>query len=64
MCWAYNFKQFGCNPRYVTEYLLENNPELSFDGVEDVVEKLVPAKKAALKELNMKALTLGKNYKA
>lgn len=27
MCWAYNFKQFGCNPRYVTEYLLEHNPE-------------------------------------
>ena len=43
--------------------LLENNPELSFDGVEDVVEKLVPAKKAALKELNMKALRLGKDYK-
>lgn len=27
MCWAYNFKQYGCNPRYITEYLLENNPE-------------------------------------
>ncbi len=43
--------------------LLENNPELSFDGVENVVEKLVPPKKAALKELNMKALSLGKDYK-
>ena len=43
--------------------LLENNPELSFDGVAEVVEKLVPPKKAALKELNMKALSLGKNYK-
>ena len=43
--------------------LLENHPELSFDGVAEVVEKLVPAKKAALKELNMKALNLGKNYK-
>ena len=43
--------------------LLENNPELSFDGVAEVVEKLVPAKKAALKELNMKALELGRNYK-
>ena len=41
---------------------LENNPNMSFDGVEAVVEKLVPAKKAALKELNMKALNLGKNY--
>ena len=30
---------------------------------EAVVEKLVPASKAALKELNMKALALGKNYK-
>ena len=37
--------------------------ELSFDGVEDVVEKLVPAKKAALKELNNKALALGRDYK-
>ena len=43
--------------------LLENHPELSFEGTEEVVEKLVPPKKAALKELNMKALNLGKNYK-
>ena len=43
--------------------LLENHPELSFDGVGEVVEKLVPPKKAALKELNMKALELGNNYK-
>ena len=44
-------------------HLLENHPELSFDGTAEVVESLVPAKKAALKELNMKALTLGKSYK-
>ena len=43
--------------------LLENHPELSFEGAAEVVEKLVPAKKAALKELNMKALDMGKNYK-
>ena len=43
--------------------LLENNPNMSFEGVEAVVEKLVPAKKAALKELNMKALSLGRDYK-
>ena len=43
--------------------LLENHPELSFDGASDVVEKLVPAKKEALKALNMKALSLGKDYK-
>lgn len=43
--------------------LLENHPELSFEGVAEVVEKLVPPKKAALKELNMKALSLGRNYK-
>ena len=42
---------------------LENNPNMSFEGVEAVVEKLVPAKKAALKELNMKALSLGRDYK-
>ena len=43
--------------------VLENHPELSFEGTEAVVEKLVPPKKAALKELKMKALELGKNYK-
>ena len=44
--------------------LLENHSELSFDGVQAVVEKLVPPKKAALVELNMKALQLGREYKA
>lgn len=27
MCWSYNFKQYSCNPRYLTEYLLENDPD-------------------------------------
>lgn len=44
-------------------HLLQNHPELSFDGAEEVVEKLVPPKKAALKELNNKALALGRDYK-
>ena len=44
-------------------HLLENNPELSFVGTEEVVKKLVPPTKAALVELNLKALTLGKEYK-
>ena len=43
-------------------HLLENNPELSFAGTEAVVKDLVPPKKAALVELNMKALLLGKEY--
>ena len=43
-------------------HLLENNKELSFEGTEAVVNKLVPAKKAELIELNMKALMLGKEY--
>ncbi len=43
-------------------HLLENHSELSFNGVAEVVDKLVPPKKAALKDLNMKALTLGKDY--
>ena len=43
--------------------LLENNPELSFEGTEAVVAKLVPPTKAALVELNMKALRMGKEYK-
>ena len=47
----------------IVGHLLENNSELSFEGTSDVVEKLVPPKKAALKDLNMKALALGKDYK-
>ena len=43
-------------------HLLQNNPELTFEGTQTVVEKLVPPTKAALVELNMKALTLGKDY--
>ena len=43
-------------------HLLENNPELSFEGTEAVVADLVPPKKAALVELNMKALLMGKDY--
>ena len=48
----------------IVGHLLENNPELSFEGAETTVKKLVPAKKAALVDLNMKALQLGKEYKA
>ena len=44
--------------------LLQNHPELSFDGAEATVRKLVPAKKAALVDLNLKALQLGKEYPA
>ena len=44
-------------------HVLENHPELTFDGTEALVDKLVPPKKAAMKELNMKALNLGKTYK-
>jgi len=44
--------------------LLENNAELSFEGAEETVKKLVPAHKAALVELNMKALQMGKEYRA
>ena len=43
-------------------HVLQNNPELTFEGTEDTVNKLVPPKKAALIELNMKALLLGKDY--
>ena len=48
----------------IVGHLLENNPELSFEGTDAVVSKLVPPKKAALVELNMKALTMGKEYSA
>ena len=48
----------------IVGHLLEHNPELSFDGVEAVVKKIVPPTKASLVELNMNALNLGKSYKA
>ena len=48
----------------IVGHLLEHHPELSFEGVDAVVSKLVPPKKAALVELNMKALNMGKEYSA
>jgi len=48
----------------IVGHMLANHPELDFTGVDAVVNKLVPPKKAALVELNMKALTLGKEYGA
>ena len=47
----------------IVGHLLENNPALSFEGTNAVVESLVPPKKAALVELNLKALRMGKEYK-
>ena len=47
----------------IVGHMLQHHPELGFEGVEAVVNKLVPPKKAALIDLNMKALELGKNYK-
>ena len=43
-------------------HVLENHPQLSFEGTEAVVEKLVPSSKAALVSLNIKALQLGKEF--
>ena len=45
-------------------HLLAHHPELSFEGIESVVAGLVPPKKAALVELNHKALALGRDYGA
>ena len=46
----------------IVGHLLQNHPELSFEGADAVVSQLVPPKKAALVELNMKALNLGKEF--
>ncbi len=43
-------------------HVLQHNPELSFAGTETTVQKLVPAKKAELVGLNMKALEAGRDY--
>ena len=48
----------------IVGHMLKHHPELSFDGVEAVVSKVVPPAKAALIELNMNALNLGKAYQA
>ena len=48
----------------LTGSLLENHPELSFEGVDAVIEKLVPPSKAELVALNRKAMQLGKEFKA
>ena len=45
-------------------HVLENNAELSFAGTDAVVQKLVPASKQALVGLNMKALNIGRDFKA
>ena len=45
-------------------HVLENHAELSFEGTDAVVQKLVPASKQALVALNMKALNIGKDFKA
>ncbi len=42
--------------------LLENHSELTFDGTKECLNKLIPPKKAALLELNLKAMEIGKEY--
>ncbi len=49
-----NMVMMGC--------VLKNNPELTFEGTAETMAKLVPAKKANLVELNMKALEAGRDY--
>jgi len=44
-------------------HVLQNNAELTFEGTEVTVQKLVPAKKPELVGLNMKALEAGRDYK-
>lgn len=43
-------------------HVLRHNPELTFEGTEVTVQKLVPPKKAELAGLNMKALEAGRDY--
>ena len=43
-------------------HVLKHNPELSFEGTETTVQKLVPAKKQELVGLNMRALEAGRDY--
>ena len=43
-------------------HVLQNNPELDFEGAAETVQQLVPPKRAAMIELNMQALNLGKDF--
>ena len=43
-------------------HVLQHNPQLTFEGTEVTVQKLVPTKKAELVGLNMKALEAGRDY--
>ena len=43
-------------------HVLRHNPQLTFEGTEVTVQKLVPPKKAELVGLNMKALEAGRDY--
>ena len=43
-------------------HVLQHNPQLTFEGTEVTVQKLVPPKKAELVGLNMKALEAGRDY--
>ena len=45
-------------------HLLEHHPELCFDGAEAALRKLVPEKKAAMIDMNLKALCIVKDYTA
>ena len=33
VCWSYDFKQYSCNPKALTEYLLDNYPEYEITWV-------------------------------
>ena len=43
-------------------HVLQHNPQVTFEGTEVTVQKLVPPKKAELVGLNMKALEAGRDY--
>ena len=43
-------------------HVLRHNPQLTFEGTEVTVQKLVPPKKAELVGMNMKALEAGRDY--
>lgn len=43
-------------------HVLRHNPQLTFEGTEVTVQKLVPPKKVELVGLNMKALEAGRDY--
>lgn len=40
ICWSYYFKQYSCNPKYLTEYILNQDYRITWAFRKDVINKI------------------------